>query len=120
MSLFNLTKNEIVIAAILVVALALGLSVAAYQKFSPTPPVGINRFDTAALDRSIASSKIININEADAAELMRLEGVGRAVAERIVAYRAEHGRFASPSRIMDVKGIGEKTFEKIKDRIVTE
>ncbi len=59
----------------------------------------------------------IDINSAAVEELMELPGVGRAYAERIVAFRDENGPFESVEAIMNVRGIGEKTFERIRDRI---
>ena len=60
----------------------------------------------------------ININTATVEQLMELERVGAAYAQRIVEHRERYGRFKSPEAIMDVKGIGQKTWEANKDRIV--
>ena len=60
----------------------------------------------------------ININTANVEELVLLDRVGEKYAERIVAYRTENGPFEAPEDIMLVAGIGEKTFEANKDRIV--
>ena len=62
----------------------------------------------------------ININTANIEELTQLNRVGQKYAERIVAYRDENGPFKVPEEIMLVAGIGEKTFEANKDRIVVE
>jgi len=62
----------------------------------------------------------LNINEASAAELTQLNGIGETYAERIVAYREENGRFENIDEIMEVRGIGPATFEKIRGDIVTE
>jgi competence protein ComEA len=62
----------------------------------------------------------ININKASVNELMKLKQVGQAYAEKIVAYREKNGPFEKPADIMKVKGIGTKTFELNKDRIVVE
>lgn len=64
--------------------------------------------------------EVVNINTADMNELMRLKGVGKVAAESIISYRREHGRFSSPDEIKNVKGIGDKTFEKIKSHIIIE
>lgn len=63
------------------------------------------------------TSGMININTAGAEELDSLPGIGPAYAQRIIDYRVENGGFSSIEGIMEVRGIGEKTFEKIKDRI---
>lgn len=62
------------------------------------------------------ASGLININTADAAELMKLKGVGEKTAEKIIEYRAQTP-FEKTEDIMNVKGIGEKKFEDIKDHI---
>ena len=59
----------------------------------------------------------ININTASLEELMGLDGVGEKKAQAIIDYRYENGRFYSAEEITNVSGIGEKTFEKNKDRI---
>ncbi len=59
----------------------------------------------------------ININTASQAELETLPGIGAVIAQRIIAYRTEHGPFQSIEEIQNVPGIGPKTFEKIKDLI---
>ena len=60
----------------------------------------------------------ININTATVEELIQLDRVGPRYAERIVAFRQENGPFNTPEDIMLVAGIGEKTFEANKDRII--
>ena len=60
----------------------------------------------------------ININTADVKELMRLEGVGRRVAEKIVEYREHHGLFQKPEEIRRVEGIGSGLWERNRARIV--
>ena len=59
----------------------------------------------------------ININTANSEELQSLKGIGPSTASSIIAYREEYGGFSSIEEIMNVKRIGEKTFDKIKDRI---
>lgn len=60
---------------------------------------------------------LTNINLATTIELMELPGIGESYAERIIAYREEIGRFQDIEEIKNVSGIGDSTFEKIKDRI---
>jgi len=62
----------------------------------------------------------ININTATTDDLETLPGIGPELAERIVSYRASHGVFGAPDEIMDVPGIGDATFERIRDQIVSE
>ena len=59
----------------------------------------------------------ININTAGKEELMKLSGIGESRAEDIIRYREEHGKFSSAEDIQNVSGIGEKSFQKIKDQI---
>lgn len=56
----------------------------------------------------------VNINTASLEELQRLPGVGPSTAAKIIAYRNEMGRFTAPEQLMDVSGIGEKKFAKMK------
>jgi competence protein ComEA len=61
----------------------------------------------------------VNINTATMAELELLPGVGPAIAERIVSYRKDNP-FKARNQVMRIKGIGDKTFAKIKDYLVVE
>jgi len=56
----------------------------------------------------------VNVNEATAAELERLPGIGKTLAARIIAYREEHGPFASLDELRNVTGIGKETIERIR------
>lgn len=69
-----------------------------------------------AVSGAAANGKI-NINTADSQTLQEIPGVGPATAEKIIAYRTEQGRFSSIEQLKDVSGIGEKTFQKMKDKI---
>ena len=60
----------------------------------------------------------ININTADEAQLTTLTGIGATRAQAIIAYREENGPFTAIEDIMNVQGIKEGTFAKIKDEIV--
>lgn len=56
---------------------------------------------------------LVDLNRATAAELRALPGIGPVTARRIVDFRTEHGRFGRPEDLMQVKGVGRKTFERI-------
>ena len=59
----------------------------------------------------------ININTAGKEELMQLTGIGEAKAQSILDYREEHGRFTSTEELMQIEGIKEGVFNKIKEDI---
>ncbi|MFD1030777.1 helix-hairpin-helix domain-containing protein [Metaplanococcus flavidus] len=63
------------------------------------------------------SGGTVNINTADEAGLTTLNGIGPSKAAAIIAHREEHGPFASIEALKDVTGIGDKTFENLKDAI---
>lgn len=60
---------------------------------------------------------LININKATSEELQTLTGVGPSKADAIIQYREENGEFKSVEDIQHVSGIGEKSFEKLKEEI---
>ena len=62
----------------------------------------------------------ININTASADELVQLKGVGQKKAARIIEFRETNGPFKLPEDLLQVPGIGPKTFETNKDRITVE
>ena len=64
-----------------------------------------------------ADDGLLNINRASAEELMSLPGIGQSKAESIVRYREKHGGFHSIDELMNVEGIKEGVFHKIKDEI---
>ena len=66
------------------------------------------------------SDVYININTNDISELDKLYRIGEKMAQRIIDYRKKHGDFEVIQDIMRVSGIGEKTFEQIKDNIYVE
>ncbi|HJF33679.1 MAG TPA: helix-hairpin-helix domain-containing protein [Sporosarcina psychrophila] len=59
----------------------------------------------------------VNINTADEKELMTIPGVGPSKAAAIIQYRMDKGSFKSPESLMEVSGIGQKTFEKLESQI---
>jgi competence protein ComEA len=60
---------------------------------------------------------VVNLNTATADELTSLSGVGPVLAQRIVAYREEHGPFATPEDVLAVSGIGPATLAGFRDRV---
>jgi competence protein ComEA len=80
-------------AALVALAIALGLAPAA---------------------TSAQTQKTVNINAASAAQISLLPRIGAKVAARVVAYRSANGPFKRIEDLMEVKGIGEKQFERLK------
>ena len=60
---------------------------------------------------------VVNINTASAAELDALPGIGAKTAARIVEYRQKNGPFKKVEELMNVRGVGEKNFLKLKAQI---
>jgi competence protein ComEA len=60
------------------------------------------------------ASTPLNLNSASVAQLEALPGIGRATAERIVEYRQKNGGFKKAEDLMNIRGIGEKNFLKLK------
>jgi competence protein ComEA len=64
-----------------------------------------------------ARAAAVNLNTATAAQLESLPGVGAKTAQRILEYRQKSGGFKKIEELMNVKGIGEKSFLKLKPHI---
>ena len=65
-----------------------------------------------------ASTEKINLNTATPEQLQTLPGIGPAMAKRVIEYRTKVGKFNKIEELINVKGIGEKRFQRIKDRLV--
>ncbi len=59
----------------------------------------------------------VDLNTSTAKELQQLPGIGKGLAKRIVDYRTSNGPFKSVEELVKVKGIGKKTFAKMKDHL---
>ena len=85
-----------------------------------------NRLDTQSVVTAVAVPQEeilpdltpLDLNDATAEQLQTLPGIGAELAERILAYREEHGAFTSVEEIMEVPGIGEGKFAALEGRIV--
>lgn len=84
---------------------------------APTPKAAVQKAPKAKAPQRAAKPKApvhpVDLNSATLTELTQLPGIGARTAERIVAWRKEHGPFKRPEEIMHVKGIGEKGFKKL-------
>lgn len=79
------------------------------------PPAAL-QYNTG-VNKSAGQPKLVNINTADSEVLQQLTGVGPATAGKIIDYRNKNGKFRTIEELKNVSGIGDKTFEKFKDKI---
>ena len=77
----------------------------------------VTNTSTSEIQVSKENGDKININTASAVELQKLYRIGPAISERIIEYRQSYGDFETIEEIKEVKGIGDKIFEQIKDQI---
>ena len=68
-------------------------------------------------DTNTSNEQKVSLNSATIDELMQLPGIGEVKAKAIIAYREENGGFKSIEELLEVNGIGESTFNKIKDQL---
>ena len=112
-------RERAVLAALGLLALA-ALAVLVWQRRAAPLTITAAPASSASWDRRLAQARQIDVNTADASELERLPGVGPALARRIVEDREARGAFHSLEDLSRVRGIGSKTYEQLKDHIVTE
>ena len=96
-------KSLPLLVAVLLIGSLTGVAIADDTQTSASAPAGV-----------------VNINTADAAQLSLLPRVGQAAAQRIIDYRTAHGPFKKATDIMQVKGFGNKSFERLSAYIVVE
>jgi competence protein ComEA len=72
---------------------------------------------SAASGKAVTTEKV-NLNSATLEQLQTLPGVGPSMAKKILEHRTKNGRFNKIEEILNVKGIGEKKFQKMRDRLV--
>ncbi|RNC83415.1 MAG: helix-hairpin-helix domain-containing protein [Balneola sp.] len=86
------------------------------EKYSPSDSLIIAQ-QLSGIEIKLAS---INLNTATLQELESLPGIGKSYAQRIIEYRETNGPFTSVEELVNVKGIGDKTLEKIKPFLIIE
>jgi comEA protein len=98
----DMTKNKKLLSLLVILAMAVvsTVSLAAAEK---QPVAG--------------GDKLVNINSADAAQLIALPQIGPKMAQRILDFRKSNGNFKRTQDLMKVKGIGEKIFAKLQPLI---
>ena len=70
-----------------------------------------------AESHQVRPTALVNLNSATASQLQELPGIGAKTAERIIEYRQKKGPFKKIEELMNVKGIGEKSFLKLRPQI---
>jgi len=84
----------------------------------PSTPAVAGVTPIGAMTVAAAVGAKININTADAKELMKLQGVSLSLAEKIVQYRGAHGPFKKPTDLRKVDGVDAGVWKKNRQRIV--
>lgn len=90
-----------------------------YFPYEEELEIGYSPLDDSAETYKETDAKV-NINTATKEELMTLSGIGESKAQDIISYREEHGGFRSIEEIMNINGIKEGVYNKIKDSIVVD
>ncbi len=99
--------RHLIVTTLVVAATALALA---------APAVALPLQDKPA-DAKAAAAQTVNLNTAPAEQLERLPGVGPKTAARIIEYRQKNGGFKKVEELMNVRGIGEKAFLKMKNQL---
>ena len=87
-----------------VIVLAMGVAHAAQKPSSPSRPAPV-------------AANLVNLNTATVAQLESLPGIGAKTAQRIIEHRQKNGGFKKIEELMNVRGVGEKSFLKLKPLI---
>ncbi len=95
---------------ITVMLLLLGLAVFA-AKNSPSEPRQASPLTEKHYDF------LVDVNQADAAELMVLPGIGEKLSEAILLYRKENGPFQTAEELQEVRGVGQKRLEALRENL---
>lgn len=85
--------------------------------FISSPLAAAQRATKPPMAAAVVSTDVINLNSATAAQIASLPGIGPKTADLVVQYRTKNGPFKKIEEIMNVRGVGEKSFLKIKDRL---
>ena len=80
-------------------------------------PLAAQRAAKPPVAAAAVATEVVNLNSATAAQIATLPGIGPKTADLVVQYRVKNGPFKKIEEIMNVRGVGEKSFLKIKDRL---
>lgn len=92
------------------------ISVTVSEKFLTIPSAPMETEPQTAETKKVITFPIL-LNHADKDELMALPGIGDVLADRILAYRLEHGEFSTIEELLNVEGLGQKRLEDIIELI---
>jgi len=121
-----LGKQEKSVLIFLVVGVAIGFAHSYYKKYHPPidirfkEPLPEDSEEIRPIEDILKEEKSVNINTAGIKDLIKLKGIGPALAGRILEYRRLRGEFTKAEEIKEVRGIGPKKFRAIKDFIKLE
>lgn len=91
------------------------LSIVALVALTAGQPQALSQ--DAATTQTSGGAAIVNLNTATSTELQALPGIGPAMATRILEYRQKHGPFKKIEEVMNVQGVGEKVFLRLKPQL---
>ncbi len=128
-----LTRSEQRVLLFLSATLIVGAGIRLYQETVPTQ----RQFDYRSIDSSFAAfgeklaadsvrqkglppGGAVNINTASKEELVALPGIGPALADRIISFRENEGKFGSVGELQKVKGISKKKLEQLKPHVTVQ
>ncbi len=110
-----LTRDERAVIAFLAAATAVGAIVLGLRRIDPAlVPDLAPSVEIAAAPTTDVPLGPVDVNVATAEELTRLPGIGPAKAQAVVIHRERHGPFASLDGLLDVRGIGPATLERLR------
>jgi competence protein ComEA len=92
-------------------------SLAFVAAFAAQPAAQTAQKAAATRTEAKPAAASINLNTATAAELEKLPGIGQKVAARIIEYREKHGPFKKVEELMNVQGVGEKSFLQFRSQL---